>query len=69
MKAYKIELFVIDFDGIGAEEAKDILENQRYPNHCMSPDVINIKEVDIGEWHDNHPLNRKETFNEFYKNL
>lgn len=57
MKAYKIELIIIDFDEIGEQEIKDVLENARYPNHCISPLVKNIESRDIGEWHDDHLLN------------
>ena len=58
MKAYKIEILVIDHDGVGEEEIKQVLENARYPNRCISPDVKTIKSVDIGEWHDDHQLNK-----------
>ena len=57
MKAYKIELLIVDRDQCGAEEITNVLENERYPNHCISPDVMKVTEVDIGEWHDKHPLN------------
>lgn len=57
MQAHKIEIFVIDLDEIGVEEIKSVIENTRYPNRCISPEVKSIKTVDIGEWHDDHPLN------------
>ena len=57
MKAYKIEILVIDMDEIGEDEIKSVIENARYPNRCISPEVKNIQSVDIGEWHDEHPLN------------
>ncbi len=57
MKAYKIELLVIDFDGLGEEGIKTELENTEFANHCMSPQLKSIKGVDIGDWHDKHPLN------------
>lgn len=69
MNIHKFTVYVIDFDEIGAEEAKDIFENARYPNHCMSPKVHEIKTVDIGEWYDDNPLNRKETFDAEIKRL
>ena len=57
MKVHKIELVIVDHDGLGAEEIKLVLENARYPNHCIMPSVIASKTVDIGEWEDNNPLN------------
>lgn len=57
MKAFKVELLIIDHDGLGAEQIKDVLENTKYPNWCISPEVMDVDERDIGEWHDGHPLN------------
>ncbi len=67
MKAYKIELLIIDHDCIGGEDIKTVLEDARYPNHCISPNVMDIKEVDIGEWHDDHPLNLIDQMQAAYK--
>lgn len=71
MKAYKVELLVVDFDQCGAEGIEGIIENANYPNDCISPNVLSIKEADIGEWHDNHPLNgvhgREEILKEYFK--
>ena len=61
MNVYKIEVIVIDFDELGAEGIKVEMENVRYPNRCISPDVINTKVRDIGVWQDDHPLNKHET--------
>lgn len=68
MKAYKIELLVIDFDEVGSE-IPQIIENQKYPNYCISPFVMDIKEADIGDWSDDHPLNKRDTMKECYKNI
>lgn len=57
MKAYKFELLIVDHDRLGADQIKSVIENQRYPNYCISPYVMEIKERDIGEWEDSHPLN------------
>jgi hypothetical protein len=54
---YKIELAIIDHDDIGAEAIKEVLENTRYPNRCISPKVLTVEGKDIGEWYDEHPLN------------
>lgn len=57
MKAYKVELIIIDFDEVGEELIRYYIENTKYPNHCISPQIKLIEGKDIGEWHDNHPLN------------
>ena len=61
MKIHKLEVIVIDFDDIGAEEIKDVLENARYPNRCISPDVRKVETREFGEWDDGHPLNNRNT--------
>lgn len=61
MKVYSLEIMVIDFDGIGGEEIKDVIENAHYPNRCISPDVMVTRVADIGEWEDSNPLNFAET--------
>ena len=58
MKTYKITLLIIDSDSVGKEEVVRILEDTKYPNYCISPEVLDVKEVDIGEWSDEHPLNK-----------
>lgn len=65
MKAYKIEIFVIDHENIGEENIKGTLENVRYIN----ADVKSIKSVDIGEWDDDHPLNKRATADAEYERL
>lgn len=57
MKAYKIELLVVDHDGLGAAGIAQEIENARYANRCISPQVMSTQEADIGEWTDEHPLN------------
>ena len=58
---YKVELAIIDHDEIGGDEIKEVLENTRYPNRCISPEVLTVEEKDIGEWYDEHPLNYRDT--------
>lgn len=68
MKAYKVELLIIDFDEVG----KDIeyhIEHASYPNRCLSPHVMSIQEADIGEWDDNHLLNKRDTMLKEYIRL
>lgn len=69
MKAYKIELLIFDFDEIGEEEIADALETTRYPNHCISPTIMDIQEREIGEWDDNLPINRIGRQKQEYKKL
>lgn len=61
MKAYKIELLVLDFDQLGGDEIKSVFENSRYPNDCISPSAMRITEADIGPWSDDNPLNSGKT--------
>jgi hypothetical protein len=58
VKVHKIVLCVVDHDDLGAAEVRVVLENTRYPNHCISPRVIAIDTRDV-EWSDDHPLNQQ----------
>lgn len=69
MKAYKIELLVIDFDELGKDLLIQEIENARYPNDCVTPQVKSVVERDIGEWTDDHPLNKRSTSDSAYKEL
>ena len=61
MKVYKVIVLIIDMDEIGEDELKLVIENTRYPNRCISPEVHSIEAADIGEWDDYHPLNNRFT--------
>jgi hypothetical protein len=65
MKAYKLEVLVIDFENIGDAEIVNLLEDLDY----IYPSVKDVKCVDIGDWHDDHPLNKKNTYDEEYKRI
>jgi hypothetical protein len=69
MHAHVVTLTIIDLDELGAEEIKSVIENAHYPNHCISPDVVSIETVDVGEWSDEHPLNNSETSGAEWKRL
>ena len=69
MKVYKVELMVLDFDGIGAEGIKDEIENTKYGNRCINPEVKGCEERDIGEWDDDHPLNHRDKSDAEYRRL
>ena len=68
MKVFKIEVLVIDFDEVGKEEITYLIENTRYPNHCMSPSVKNIESREI-TWSDDHPLNLNDKCDAEYARL
>jgi len=57
MQVFKLEIYVVDMDEVGADGIKDVIENARYPNRCIAPEVKSIEVRDIGEWTDDHPLN------------
>jgi len=59
MKAYRITVLVIDFEGMSAQEVAGTIEHQKYPNWCISPTPLKVEEADIGQWRDDHPLNLK----------
>lgn len=69
MKTYIVTITIIDLDEIGAEEIKDVIENTRYPNRCISPYVFKIESADIGEWSYEHPLNDEKTAEAEWKRL
>lgn len=69
MKVFKIELCIIDFDELGENEIRDVIKHTRYPNRCISPNIMSVEERDIGEWSDDHPLNQKNGFKSEYERL
>lgn len=69
MKAYKLVVTVIDFDGLDSDGIKAAIESTRYPNDCIHPDVHSIEEADIGEWTDDHPLNNRTSAKAEYRRL
>lgn len=68
MKVYKIEILVIDFDDIGEDEVKAVIENTSYPNRCINPKVKNIESKSVN-WDDDHPLNLSDKRDSAYKEL
>ena len=69
MKAYKLEVLVVDFDEVGSNGIVDVLENTKYPNYCIDPQVQDIMEADIGEWSDEHPFNQRDKCSEEFKRI
>lgn len=68
MNVYKVEVFIIDFDDVGEKGVKDVLENTRYPNRCLSPNVQKIETRKV-DWHDGHPLNMNDQSEQALKDL
>ena len=68
MNAYKIELLVIDHENYGEDDITDALQTVRY----FHPSILSVKEANIEEWNDNHPLNKrkpsKEILDQYFKN-
>jgi hypothetical protein len=69
MKAYKVELLIIDHDKVGRDEIANLIENANYPNDCIGPHVMHIEARDIGEFSDDHPLNQSDTQIDEFKRL
>lgn len=69
MKAYKVELLIIDFDELGEEQLKNEILSANYANDCVSPVVMRMQEREIGEWDEAHPLNKRLTRAAEYERL
>jgi len=67
-KAYRVELLVIDHDGLTESDVVHVIETTRYPNRCIAPRVMRIDEREI-EWGDRHPLNLTTTQRAEYERL
>jgi hypothetical protein len=65
MKAYKVEVLVLDFENYGKEQIDLMLGDVR----GLSCSVRGIEEADIGEWTDEHPLNHRSTSDQEFKRL
>jgi len=59
MKAYKIEMIIVDTVNEGIDSILATVDCMRY----HKADVLAITEADIGEWSEEHPLNLKTTKN------
>lgn len=57
MKAHLVTVLIVDHDELGADEIISVIEHTRYPNRCIMPMVKDVHTADIGDWHDDHPLN------------
>lgn len=68
MKIHRVVLLIVDSDDIGAESVADVIENARYPNHCIGPSVMRIDTREV-EWSDEHPLNQSDTSQKAFEEL
>ena len=57
MEIHKVTIMVADHDELGADGVRSALENSRYPNRCINPQVTSVETVEI-EWSDGHALNK-----------
>lgn len=64
-KVYKIEVMAIMADDWDEDSIIAAIENTKY----VYPQVKSIKSIDIGEWDDEHPLNKKATAKAEYERL
>ena len=68
VKVYKITLLVIDTDNVGESGIKETIENTSYPNSCIDPKVKKIESRTV-QWHDGHPLNKRDTADAEYERI
>lgn len=59
-KVHRIVLCVVDHDQLGTDEVRSVLESTHYPNHCISPRVVEVATRQV-DWTDEHPLNQDAT--------
>lgn len=68
LEVHKVTLLIVDHDKLGPKEIKDVLENTKFPNHCMHPEVMDTQTRTV-EWTDSHPLNMHATAEQAFKEL
>ena len=64
MKVFKMEVMVLDFEDVGEEELRHLIENIRY----LVATVMSAKSEKV-EWSDDHPLNNGGTMARAYHDL
>lgn len=60
---------IIEHDQLGPEEIQTVIENQKFPNWCIHPNVMAVKAADIGEWSDDHPMNCDDSMESEYERI
>jgi len=69
VKVHKLTVIVIDFDKLGADGVVSELTNARFANDCINPRVLAVETRDCGRWHDNHPLNLTDSYQQAIADL
>ncbi len=69
MKVYKMTLCWVDHDDLGEDALGEMLEDARLPNHTIPPTVMTVESRDIGDWSDDHLLNRNDTLDAEFERL
>lgn len=67
-QVHRIVLLVVDHDDLGANGVIDVLENVRYPNHCIYPKVMTV-DTCVTDWTDDHPLNSDRTMQKEFEKM
>lgn len=65
VRAYLIEILVLDFENTAPAVLKEKIENARQ----ALPSILSMKMRELSPWSDDHPLNRLETRDEELKRL
>jgi hypothetical protein len=68
VRVFKVELFIVDHDQLGAAGIKQAIENARYSNRCISPYVVRSESHEV-DWNDDHPLNQRDGWRKAYDDL
>lgn len=56
-QVHKLEVLIVDHDGLGEDDVVQTLETQKFPNWCIRPQVLRIRTA-VVDWSDEHPLNK-----------
>ncbi len=67
MKAYKIELIVVDHEDFGEEEIVSVIEDSCENWGGIGVMVNKVTSAEIGEWSDDHPLNNQDSSIKYIK--
>jgi hypothetical protein len=63
MKMFKFEVYVLDLENEGIDDAIYHIQNMKY---CHAK-VLQSAETDVGEWHDDHELNKRASIDTYKK--
>lgn len=68
ISVHKVVLCIVDFDEVESKDIIQVIENTKYPNHCIGPKVSKIESREV-DWSDEHPLNQKNQWSNAFENL